>query len=110
MATRQQFAQSRTSIIPELRAYIATLQTGYGGDLAMATQIRRLTDQLVLLEAAELTAHDDSQELHRAVADLEAANGEIKGEIQQMKDLAEKVETAAAIADIIQRVIGLVLV
>ena len=109
MDTHLQFAQKRTSIKPRLEAYIAALRAQNDGSEAMTTQIRRLQESLYKLQNDELQAADNSDDLRRAVADLTAANADIQREITSAKDFQQKVEAAAEIASVIERVIGLAL-
>jgi predicted nucleic acid-binding Zn-ribbon protein len=109
MATHEKFAEERTSIEPRLEAYIATLRAQNNGSEAMTTQIRRLQESLYQLQNDELQAADNSDKLRRAVADLTAANADIQLEITSAKEFQQKVEAAAEIASVIERVIGLAL-
>ncbi|WP_298241393.1 hypothetical protein [uncultured Bradyrhizobium sp.] len=117
MANSQQFAQAGALIIPSLQNYINVLEADYQNQTAappetraaMATAIRRLREYLFGLQNAQLQAADESEELKRAIADLKSANADIRSEINSAKEFQENVEAAAAIADIIQRAIGLAL-
>jgi hypothetical protein len=106
MSARQQFAQATTSVISGLEEYIRKVgtQSQHGN---MTTQLRRLEEALFELQNIQLKAADDSPALRAAVVELTQANAQIDQQIKAGKDFQEKVETVAAIAELVEKAITL---
>lgn len=109
MTGHQQYAQTTSSIVPALDAYILSLEQRYPGRPEMTAQVMRLSEYRFQLQNDQLRAADNSERLRQAIADLTQANSWIQQEITAAKEFQQKVEAAAAIADIIQRGIGFAL-
>jgi hypothetical protein len=109
MSTRQEFAQAGTLSVQEISSYIDHLRQRHGESGDMATQLRKLSELRFQLQNAELRAADNSPALAQAVRDLTQANALISREIASAKQFQQDVETAAAIAGIIQRALSIAL-
>lgn len=104
MSRQREFAQAGTSFIPILQNYIQQLRQLRQTE-QMIAQIVHLSEQLFQLQNAQIISED--ARLTQAIAALREANRKIQEEITEAKEFNERVQTAAAIAGLIQRAIGL---